>query len=168
MLRSMPKTLVFMFCYITRGIWSSKGGEAKSSRDGPSKHWITSYYSLQNREMLDSESEVCAYKGPYISLATQTGAIQLLMKTGDPSGQRTQELEASKEQSDCSYLVQMYDSQKGVHKSDENIAYVFTNFSASPASVLQSPTLISVLSTLLGRSCDRPSRHRVFLVSLCL
>jgi len=39
--------------------------------------------------MLDSESEVCAYKGPYISLPTQTGAIQLLMKTGDPSGQRT-------------------------------------------------------------------------------
>jgi hypothetical protein len=62
--------------------------------------------------MLDSESEVCAYKGPYISLSTQTGAIQLLMKTGDPSGQRTQELEASKEQSDCSYLVQTYDSQK--------------------------------------------------------
>jgi len=62
--------------------------------------------------MLDSESEVCAYKGPYISLPTQTGAIQLLMKTGDPSGQRSQELEASKEQSDCSYLDQTYDSQK--------------------------------------------------------
>jgi hypothetical protein len=55
---------------------------------------------------LDSGSEVCEYKGPYISLPTQTGAIQLLMKTGDPSGQRTQELEASKKQSDCSYLVQ--------------------------------------------------------------
>jgi hypothetical protein len=56
--------------------------------------------------MLDSESEVCAYKGLCISLPTQTGTIQLLMKTGDPSGQRTQELEASKKQSDCSYLVQ--------------------------------------------------------------
>jgi len=64
------------------------------------------------RDMLDSGSEVCAYKGPYVSRPTQTGAIQLLMKTGDPSGQRTQELEASKEQSDCSYLDQTYDSQK--------------------------------------------------------
>jgi len=62
--------------------------------------------------MLDSESEVWAYKGPYISLPTETGTIQLLMKTGDPSGQRTQELEASREQNDCSYLVQTYDSQK--------------------------------------------------------
>jgi hypothetical protein len=54
--------------------------------------------------MVDSESEDRAYKAPYISLPTQTGAIQLLMKTGDLSGQRTQESEASKEQSDCSYL----------------------------------------------------------------
>ena len=34
------------------------------------------------------------------------------MKTGDPSDLRTQESEASQEQSDCSYLAQTFDTQE--------------------------------------------------------
>jgi hypothetical protein len=85
--------------------------------------------------MLDSDSVRCAYKELYISLPTQPGAIQLLMKTADPSALRTQESEASKEQSDCSCLVQPYDAQERraftILAKLLNFTYVFTNLSAS-------------------------------------